>query len=222
MIEKLLISLLAGFEGTGLNTSRIIVALTLSFILGIYICLVYRACAQNNFYSKNFNATLALITPIMAAMVLTMQSSLIISLSSIGALSIIRFRTPIKDPMDLLYLFWAIGSGIMCGAGVYEVVLWSTLMVSFGLVFLNAFPHRKDSYVLVINGSGDYSQDNIDAVLQKESRRYKIRSKSITQAQFDIVYEIRTTHSEQLLTQLKQLPAIESVSLITQESEIGE
>ena len=161
MIEKLLLALMAGFEGTGLNTSRIIIALILSFALGIYIHFVYRIHAQHNLYSKSFNATLAVIAPIMAAMVLTMQSSLIISLSSIGALSIIRFRTPIKDPMDLLYLFWSIGCGIMCGAGVYEVVLWATLIITIGLLIITAFPHKKNSYTGMFEGKNVILIDDV-------------------------------------------------------------
>ena len=220
MIEKLLLALMAGFEGTGLNTSRIIIALALSFALGIYIHFIYRVHAQHNLYSKSFNATLAVIAPIMAAMVLTMQSSLIISLSSIGALSIIRFRTPIKDPMDLLYLFWSIGCGIMCGAGVYEVVLWATLIITLGLLIITAFPHKKDSYVLVINGIGEYPEEEVEGIIKAEAKNYKIRSQNFSKEQYDLVFDLRIRQTGALLRQIRSVSSIENVSLITQDGEI--
>lgn len=219
-IEKLLIALMNGFEGTGLNTSRIIVALVLSFLLGLYIHFIYRIHCQKNFYSRSFNVTLAIITPIMTAMVLTMQSSLIISLSSIGALSIIRFRTPIKDPMDLLYLFWSIGSGIICGAGVYEVALWTTLMVSIGILVITRFPHKKDSYILVINGLNAFPQQEIENILSSETKLCKVRSKNYSKSQYDVVYEIRSQRTDSILSQLHNIPSVEHVSLITQNSEV--
>ena len=220
MIEKLLMALMSGFNNTGLNTSRIIVAISLAFALGVFIHFIYRIHAQNNLYSKNFNVTLAVITPIMAALTLTMQSSLIISLSSIGALSIIRFRTPIKDPMDLLYLFWSIGSGIMCGAGVYEVVLWTTLMITIGIFVITRFPHKKDSYILVINGLNAYPQEEIEALLSKETKQCKVRSKTFSKVQYDVVFEIRTAKTDLILSQIREIPSVENVSLITQDSEL--
>jgi hypothetical protein len=220
MIEKLLLAFMSGFEGTGLTTSRIVIALTLSFALGIYIHFVYRIHCQRALYSRSFSTTLAVIAPIMAAMVLTMQSSLIISLSSIGALSIIRFRTPIKDPMDLLYLFWSIGCGIMCGAGVYEVVLWSALMVTVGLFLITRFPHKKDSYILVIHGSESYPQSEIHDILQAEVRQYKVRSQSFSGNQYDVVFEIHSRQTETLLARLREIPSVEALSLITQDGEV--
>ncbi len=209
-----------GFGNTGITSSRIIVALGLSFLISLYIFYVYRAASKNGFYSRSFGIALGVLSPIMAAMVLTMQSSLIISLSSIGALSIIRFRTPIKDPLDLLFLFWSIGSGIMCGAGVYEIAIFSTLIVTIGILVLSLLPIKKSPLLLVINGD-DYSQEKaVMAILSANTKYHKLKSKNITAAGFDMVFEIKTDTENILLSALTQTTGVSSVSLLQHDGEL--
>ena len=221
-LELLLEALMDGFSSTGINTSRILVAIGLSFVIGIYIYYVYRAVVKNGFYSRSFSIALGILAPIMAAMVLTMQSSLIISLSSIGALSIIRFRTPIKDPMDLLFLFWAIGSGIMCGAGTYEIALIATLMVTIGVLILSMLPVKKSPYLLVINGL-DYSKENeIMEAISAHSKYHKVKSKNITASGFDMVLEIKTKEDSELLNAVKEVEGVTALSLLEHDGELRE
>lgn len=221
-LELLLEALQEGFKSTGINTSRILVALGLSFAIGLYIYYVYRAVVKNGFYSRSFGIALGILAPIMSAMVLTMQSSLIISLSSIGALSIIRFRTPIKDPMDLLFLFWSIGSGIMCGAGAYEIALIATLMVTIGVLVLSLLPVKKSPYLLVINGD-DYGKEKEIMDTVKASAKYvKVKSKNITAAGFDMVLEVKTKDDSALLAALKDTDGVISLSLLEHDGELRE
>ena len=106
-------SFLEGYAGTEINTTTIVVALAIASALAFYMFLVYRVATRKTFYSKNFNISLAGITVITAGLILTMQSSVVLSLGMVGALSIVRFRTAIKDPMDLMFLFWSISVGII-------------------------------------------------------------------------------------------------------------
>lgn len=215
-------ALAQGFGNTGINTSRIIVALGLAFVIGLYIFYVYRAAAKDGFYSRTFSIAMGILSPIMAAMVLTMQSSLIISLSSIGALSIIRFRTPIKDPMDLLFLFWSIGSGIMCGAGVYEIAIISTLMVTIGILVLSILPVKKSPYLLVINGE-DYSKEKeILETVSSYVKYSKVKSKNVTAAGFDMVMEVKTDKDSELIMALRNLEGVQSISLLEHDGELRE
>ena len=111
-------SFLEGFASTVITTSTVVVALGIACALALYIFFVYRIVTRKTFYSKNFNISLAGVTVITTALILTMQSSVVLSLGMVGALSIVRFRTAIKDPMDLMFLFWSISVGIICGAFV--------------------------------------------------------------------------------------------------------
>ena len=104
-----------------ITVGKIAVVLAISFILGLYVFIVYRMAVNNEFYSKDFNRTLVLMSVVTAGIVLAVQSNLVISLGMVGALSIVRYRTAIKSSLDLFFLFWAISIGIICGAGLYKV-----------------------------------------------------------------------------------------------------
>ena len=207
-------TLLSGFLNSGINTSRIIVSLGLSFVIGIYIFYVYRGVGKNGFYSRTFSIAMGILAPLMSAMVLTMQSSLIISLSSIGALSIIRFRTPIKDPMDLFFLFWSISSGIMCGTGAYEIAILATLMITVGILILSILPVKKSPVLLVLNGSNYDMEQEIIKILKSTTKYYKIKSKNITMSGFDMVIELKTNAEHDMISALRKLDGIYSLSLL--------
>ncbi|MBP3701017.1 MAG: DUF4956 domain-containing protein [Lachnospiraceae bacterium] len=221
-IDLIMEALKEGFGNTGINTSRILVALGLAFVIGLYIYYVYRGVSKDGFYSRSFSIALGILAPIMAGMVLTMQSSLIISLSSIGALSIIRFRTPIKDPMDLLFLFWSIGSGIMCGAGTYEIAVITTLMVTIGVLILSVLPVKKSPCLLVLNGD-DYSQEEAVMTAIKDHAKYcKVKSKNITAIGFDMVVEIKTAEESELISALREVKGVQSISVLEHDGELRE
>ena len=115
-------SVVEGFTNADISLSKILVTLGITVVLALYIFAIYRLATKSVFYSKGFAISMAAISVITAAILIAMQSNLVISLGMVGALSIVRFRTAIKDPMDLLFLFWSIGVGIICGAGLYRDV----------------------------------------------------------------------------------------------------
>lgn len=113
--------------GTGLHFGEVCVILILSFAIGGYIFFVYKSFSKSAFYSKDLNVTLAGMSIVVAAIMIAMQSNLLVSLGMVGALSIVRFRTAVKNPIDLLYLFWSISAGIICGVGLYVLAAaWGT------------------------------------------------------------------------------------------------
>ena len=123
-----------------ISTSKIIATLAMVVSLSRYIFFIYRVVTRKTFYSKTFNISLAAIAIITAGIILAMQSNLVISLGMVGALSIVRFRTAIKDPMDLIFLFWAISIGIICGGGLYEVAVITSIIVTVCLLGLDLLP----------------------------------------------------------------------------------
>ena len=129
-------SILDGFMATEMTTGEIVTTLAVAFAISVYIFVLYRVITKSAFYSKTFNISMATISIVTAAIILAMQSSLVISLGMVGALSIVRFRTAIKDPMDLLFLFWSIGTGIICGSGLYKIALVLALVVTIAIALL--------------------------------------------------------------------------------------
>lgn len=119
--------------GTGLHFGEVCFILVLSFIIGGYIFFVYKGFSKSAFYSKDLNVTLATICIVVAAIMVAMQSNLLVSLGMVGALSIVRFRTAVKNPMDLLYLFWSISVGIICGVGLYVLAACLCIIMTIAI-----------------------------------------------------------------------------------------
>ena len=111
-----------------------------------------------------------------------MQSNFVISLGMVGALSIVRFRTAIKEPMDLLFLFWSIGTGIVCGAGLYELAIVIALVVTFGLLVLQLVPVMASPMLLVIKLNNIDKEETVLSTVKKSTQKYKIDSKALPMA----------------------------------------
>ena len=116
-------SFIARFTSEDITVLQIVGVLLLVALISIYIFVIYRLVTRKTFYSKNFNISIAALAMITAAIILAVQSNIVISLGMVGALSIVRFRTAVKDPMDLCFLFWAIAVGICCGAHMAEIAI---------------------------------------------------------------------------------------------------
>ena len=108
-------SVLNAFSTTGFSTTNAIISLGVCVLMAVYIYFVYRFISRTTFYDKSFSVSMAMVSVVVTGIILAMQANLIISLGMVGALSIVRFRTAIKEPMDLLFLFWSISTGIICG-----------------------------------------------------------------------------------------------------------
>ena len=154
-------SFLDGFASTDINIYTATAAMMITCVLALYIFVVYRVLTRKTFYSKNFNIALAGIALITSGIILTIQSSIVVSLGMVGALSIVRFRTAIKDPMDLMFLFWSIAVGIICGVGMAEIAIILSIIMTAGILILNHLPVAKAPMILVVNASDLAAEENI-------------------------------------------------------------
>ena len=212
-------SFLQGFSSTELTLTTIAVALLVACALAFYIFLVYRVLTRKTFYSQNFNISLAGITVITAALILTMQSSIVLSLGMVGALSIVRFRTAIKDPMDLMFLFWAISAGIVCGAGLAMIAVILSVLLTVGIVVLNQFPVMKAPMLLIVNADDIHISDAIQKEISAFTKYYKIKSRNMTATTLDFTVELRTANGDQLVEKLMNIKGVTSVSLLSHDGE---
>lgn len=212
-------SFLEGYAGTEINTTTIVVALAIASALAFYMFLVYRVATRKTFYSKNFNISLAGITVITAGLILTMQSSVVLSLGMVGALSIVRFRTAIKDPMDLMFLFWSISVGIICGAGLAQVAIVLSVIITIGILILSRFPVARAPMLLVINAKGLDGEKEIEPVVKKYAGHFTVKSRNMTEDAMDMVIELRTAKGAELIREVMQLDIVSSASLISHDGE---
>ena len=213
-------SFLEGFASAEITTFTIIVALGIACILALYIFWVYRVMTRKTFYSKNFNITLAGITVITAALILTMQSSVVLSLGMVGALSIVRFRTAVKEPMDLMFLFWSISVGIICGAGLAEVAVILSLVVTAGLLVLDRLPVARAPMILVVNTVDPDMEEMVCKTVKKYTNFFSIKSRNVTAQTLDLVVELRTEQGSALVRDIMHMKGIVSASLLSHDGEV--
>ena len=213
-------SVLEGFSYADLTTAKIITTLLITFLIAVYIFFVYKKITKSAFYFKNFNVSMAIISVVTAGIILAMQSSIVISLGMVGALSIVRFRTAIKDPMDLLFLFWSIGTGIICGAGLYKIAIILAVLVTVGILILDMLPARISPYLLIINADTKEVEDEITDTVKKLAGAYKLKSKNITKDGMDLILEVKVGKEKELVDRLSGMKGITAVSLLAHDGEV--
>ena len=213
-------SVLQGFTGGDLSSTEIMVTLGITFLIGLYIFLVYKMVSRTALYDKSFHISMTLISVITAGIIVAMQSSIVISLGMVGALSIVRFRTAIKNPMDLLFLFWSIGTGIVCGAGMFEIAIMVALMTTVGMIVLEYMPGNRKIYLLIVNGNNDLQEDDILTVAKPLVRKCKVKTRNIKKYGCDYIFEVDTKQEKELVEALRKVENIEQLSLLHHEGEV--
>lgn len=213
-------SVLKAFSTPGFSTTDAVISLGVCFLVAVYIYFVYRFISRTTFYDKSFNVSMAMISVIVTGIILAMQANLIISLGMVGALSIVRFRTAVKEPMDLLFLFWSISTGIICGAGLYELAILVSLTCTMGILFLQTVPIRTSPYLVIINAQNKTAEAEILTVIKKYSPRFKIDSKNIGQRGMDLIVEIRSKNANQLVDELSEVKLVSNASLLYHDSPV--
>lgn len=206
--------------GSDLTVIGIAATLVLSFALGVFIFWIYKRTYQGVMYSKTFNISLIALSMITSAVIMAVTSNIILSLGMVGALSIVRFRAAIKDPIDIVYMFWAIASGIIVGAGLY--VLAATLAVIMGVIFFlfSKLGTGNEPMLLIVNYGASTVEDQIFKLLNDRIGTYKVKSKTKARDSFEIMVEIRS--KKDTLTVVNEIDGMESVTNVAMVSYDGD
>ena len=207
-------------SATQISIPGIFLVLGLSLIVAGYIYIVYKKCYIGVIYSHNFNVAIAMMTIISAMIIATISSNITLSLGMVGALSIVRFRTAIKDPIDLIFLFWAVAAGITVGARLWVMVLLGNLCIGLAFMFMTKLKRKDVIYLLVISYD-DEAFPAVNAVLQtfKSVLRSKISRNGLTEMTVEIIMSDENTQFTEKLT---AIPQVHSVSLVTYSGEFAQ
>ena len=205
---------------TDLSTTSIVMALLITAIIAIYIFAVYRVVCRKAFYSRSFAISLPVIAMITASVIIAVQSSIVISLGMVGALSIVRFRTAVKDPMDLAFLFWSISVGIICGATLYEVAVEASILITIVMLGLHYVPNAKPALILLVNGTGADVQEAVKQVLEENTKWYQIKSRNVSASGMDMIVELKTKQEDTLAQKILAVPGVENATLMTHDGEV--
>ncbi|VXA97545.1 conserved membrane hypothetical protein [Bacillus sp. 349Y] len=202
---------------TSFSLTDSIIGLVVAFLIGLFIYVVYKKTFNGVIYSHSFNISLLIMTMATALVIMGISNNVLLSLGMVGALSIVRFRTPIKDPMDLVYIFWSIVSGILCGAGFIPLVVIGSVLIGLVLlVFVNKIT-VENPFLLIVKADSGSSSETIEAELKKLTSRYQLKSQSFMGSdEMETTYEVRMKTGESaMLAKLKALPGIKSAVMVS-------
>ena len=176
-----------------LNT---LITMSVAFLIGFFIYILYKQIFSGVLYSKSFNVTLIGITMVTAMIIIAINSNLILSLGMVGALSIVRFRTPIKDPTDLIFIFWGAAAGIVVGAGFYSLAVTASVMIGIVIFIFIKKTSFETPYLLVVNCVGDDSEKHVLSLTHSHTKRYNLKQKNVSKDNIELTLEVRVKDNE--------------------------
>ena len=210
-----------GFSGTALTVPAILLGIGFAALLSVYEFFIYRTVNRNAFYSRNFNLSLIALAVITASVILTIQSNIVVSLGMVGALSIVRFRTAIKDPMDLIFLFWSIAIGIICGAGFAMIAIIASAVLTIVIVLFSGRGAERETLVLVVNAKNYDCEERVLQIVRHNCSRQKVRARNVTEHGLNLAVEVKCRKPGNLIEELMESRAVRTVSLVEHDGEIA-
>lgn len=213
-------SVLSEFTGT-VSVGKILLSLIVSFVIGVYIIYVYKKTYSGVIYSKSFSLCILLLGMVTSMIIRTISSNLALSLGMVGALSIVRFRTAIKEPTDTAFMFWSITAGIMAGAGLYLVAI----IASFGIGLLYFVGYTMGfkvnrQYLFIIKYDIHTDKKIIEAL--KKLPKTKLKSKSIVKDIMELTFEVELKDDDtKILDDFKDIEGVISASVISYQNDFG-
>ena len=200
---------------TAVSLLDMAIALALAFAVGVFIFFVYKKTYKGVMYSSTFGVTLIALTMIATLVILAVTSNVVLSLGMVGALSIVRFRSAIKDPLDIAFLFWAIGAGIVLAAGLIPLGMIGSLLI--GAVLLLFVNHKSNDqpYVAVI-GLSAQAEDTVLETLAKGTKKQVVKTKSVSPEGMELTVEVRLQeNSTAFMNSLAAIPGVSRATLVS-------
>ena len=206
---------------------NVALVLTLALLTGVIISFVYKATYRGVLYSPQFSLVLIMLTLITAPVVMAIGSNVALSMGMVGALSIVRFRTAIKEPLDTCYMFWAITMGILLGAQQYVIAL--VVVVGIGVILLLlSYVHFRhpNAYLLVVHyqlgeNERENVEGNIEAVLRSSSLKHRVRSKTVTRSGAELTVEVRLNNDTKIVGRMLGVSGVNDATLVACQNETG-
>lgn len=202
----------ASEQFANLSVSTIVVTLLTSLVCGLVIYFVYRFFYRGVVYSDNFNILIVLTTVVTAFIIMTISANIVLSLGMVGALSIVRFRAAVKDPLDIGFLFWGIAAGITAGAQLYWVALIGTAVIAVFYILLTIFKKEKKSYLLIVRYKAE-SEVNINGILG--TLKYKLKNKTRTGDAVELTIEVKIKRNDtSYIDRFNEVEGVDCVTLL--------
>ena len=201
---------------TSISILDMVLAMVLAFAIGLFIYFIYKKTYAGVMYSASFGVTLVALTLISTFVILAVTSNVVLSLGMVGALSIVRFRTAIKEPLDIAFLFWAIAAGIVLAAGMIPLAVFGSLFIGIiVLIFANRKEHTRP-YIVVLRCADSDAERRADAFLKGKTRKCSVKSKTARQGEIELDMEIRLAEDNtDFINELSEMEGIRSAVLVS-------
>ena len=209
-------SVLSGFDFTAelanLTVSRIIVTILTAALCGAVVYLTYRFFYRGVVYSENFNILLVLTAVVTSFIIMTISANIVLSLGMVGALSIVRFRAAVKDPLDIGFLFWGIAAGLTAGAQLYWVAIIGTVCIAVIYILLTIFKKERRSYLLIVRYIAS-EEVNVNGLLG--NIKYKLKNKTRTGDRIELTIEVKIKNNDvSYVSRFNEIEGVESVTML--------
>ena len=211
---------LSQFEN--LTPWKIVIGLAAGALVGLIIAFVYKRCYRGVLYSPTFAMTLMMLTLITTPVVMCIKSDIALSMGMVGALSIVRFRTAVKDPMDTAYMFWALTMGILLGAELFVHALAVVLGISIILFVMTFVRFRNPNAYLLVVHYDDYAEQEITQLLRRTVKQRKLRSKTVTRSGAEMTVEVRLDSKQDLVSAVLNIEGVHDATLVSCQTEAGQ
>jgi len=208
-------------EFENLTPWKIAIGLVAACVVGLIIAFVYKRCYRGVLYSPTFGMTLMMLTLITTPVVMCIKSDIALSMGMVGALSIVRFRTAVKDPMDTAYMFWALTMGILLGAELYLHALAVVVVIGLILMLMTFVRFRNPNAYLLVVHYDDYAEQEITQLLRRTVRQRKLRSKTVTRSGAEMTVEVRLDSKQDLVSAVLNIEGVHDATLVACQVEAG-
>ena len=200
---------------TKMPIQTVFLILVIAFIVAMIIYLTYKNTYTGVMYNPRFNVSLVMITMVTTIVMVVIGSNISVSLGMVGALSIIRFRTAVKDPRDTAFIFWGVVSGLACGTQNYTIVLAGSVVICLVLFGFKTVIAGDDKYLLIVKGN-EFDIDFVEKILEKKTKYFACKGKYVKDNSIELIYDIRLKNKkdDNLINNLKENIGIDVVNLV--------
>ncbi len=200
----------------GISMVDMVIALFLAFLLGLFIFYVYKKSCSSIMYSASFGITLIALALITTVLVMTVVSNIVLSLGMVGALSIVRFRTAVKEPLDIAFLFWAIAVGIVLAAGLILLAVFGSMFIGVVLLVFSGRKTLDYPYILMVRCTAGGTEEQVQAFVASQVKRMSLKSKMVEKGITELNYEVRLKEDSSLfVNELEQMEGVGQVALVS-------
>ena len=204
-----------------LTPLKVVIALLMGLVVGCIVAFTYKKCYRGVLYSPNFSLTLVMLTLITTPVVMCIKSDISLSMGMVGALSIVRFRTAVKEPMDTAYMFWALTMGILLGAELYVVAVAVALGIAVILFLLTFIKFQNPNTYLLVVHYDESAEYDIQEQLRRMVKQRRLRSKTVTRESAEMTMEVRLDNRQDVVAAVMNVEGVYDATLVACQSEAG-